>query len=98
MAVDISLGTLCAFRFRRVSKDTNFWGITKKIVALVLVGMSHVIDTLLIGEGAIFRTAVIFFFISSEGVSIMENAGHLGIPIPEKLHEYLSRIHGGKNK
>lgn len=68
-------------------------GIFRKVLIFVMVGIGHVIDTQLIGSGDALRTAVIFFYISNEGVSLLENAGHIGLPIPEKLKEVLAQLH-----
>ena len=71
----------------------GFKGIFRKVLIFVMVGIGHVIDTQLIGSGDALRTAVIFFYISNEGVSLLENAGHIGLPIPEKLKEVLAQLH-----
>ncbi len=54
---------------------------------------THILDVQVIGTGSVLRTAVIFFYISNEGVSLVENAGHLGLPVPEKLKEVLEQLH-----
>lgn len=46
-----------------------------------------------IGTGSVLRTAVIFFYISNEGVSLLENAAHLGLPVPEKIKTVLEQLH-----
>ena len=61
------------------------------IFALVAIG--HIIDTYVIQNGSVIRTAVIFFYLSNEGISFLENAGHLGLPIPEKLKDVLEQLH-----
>jgi toxin secretion/phage lysis holin len=58
-----------------------------------MVGIGHIIDTNLIGDGSMLRTAIIFFYCSNEGVSMLENAGRLGLPIPEKLKDILAQLH-----
>ena len=50
-------------------------------------------DAQLIGDGSVLRTAIIFFYISNEGVSLLENAGHVGLPIPQKLKDVLAQLH-----
>ena len=69
------------------------------MLIFTLVGIANVVDVNVIGDGSILRTAVIFFYLSNEGVSLLENAAHLGLPIPEKLKEVLEQLHdrGGKN-
>ena len=63
-----------------------------------LVGIGHILDSQVIGSGSVLRTAVIFFYISNEGVSLMENAAHLGLPIPEKLKDVLEQLHDRAEK
>ena len=77
----------------------GFKGICRKVLIFILVGIANVVDVNVIGDGSILRTAVIFFYLSNEGVSLLENAAHLGLPIPEKLKEVLEQLHdrGGKN-
>ena len=65
----------------------------KKVLIFVMVGIGHIMDTYLIGNGEVLRTAVIFFYCSNEGVSMLENAGHLGLPIPAKLKDILVQLH-----
>lgn len=63
-----------------------------------MVGIAHVLDANVIGDGSVLRTAVIFFYISNEGVSLLENASHLGLPIPEKMKDILEQLHDRDNK
>ena len=63
------------------------------VMCAVLVGIAHILDVQVIGTGSVLRTAVIFFYLSNEGVSIIENAAHLGLPIPEKLKAVLEQLH-----
>ena len=58
-----------------------------------LVGIGNIVDVYVLGQGGVLRTAVIFFYLSNEGVSILENSAHLGLPIPEKLKEVLEQLH-----
>ena len=64
----------------------------------LLVGMTNILDVAVIGNGSVLRTAVIFFYISNEGVSLLENAGHLGLPIPQKVKEVLEQLHDRSEK
>lgn len=86
-------GVMCAIIDKTLSSNVGFKGIFRKVLIFVMVGIGHVIDTQLIGSGDALRTAVIFFYISNEGVSLLENAGHIGLPIPEKLKEVLAQLH-----
>ena len=63
------------------------------MLIFLLVGIANIIDVQVIGTGSVIRTAVIFFYLSNEGVSILENAAHLGLPIPETLKAALAQIH-----
>ena len=93
VAVDYLTGVMCAVSDKTLSSNVGFKGIFRKVLIFVMVGIGHVIDTQLIGSGDALRTAVIFFYISNEGVSLLENAGHIGLPIPEKLKEVLAQLH-----
>ena len=68
------------------------------MIIFLLVGIGPIIDTQVIGNGSVLRTAVIFFYISNEGVSLVENAAHLGLPIPEKLKDVLEQLHDRAEK
>ena len=73
-------------------------GIFKKVLIFALVGIGHILDTRLIGSGSVMRTAVIFFYLSNEGVSLLENAAYLGLPIPQKLKSVLEQLHDRSEK
>lgn len=94
VAVDYVTGVLCAVADRKLSSEVGFRGIAKKALIFLLVGMANVLDVQVIGSGCMLRTAVIFFYISNEGVSLVENAAHLGLPVPEKLKDVLAQLHG----
>jgi toxin secretion/phage lysis holin len=71
----------------------GFKGICRKVLIFLLVGIANILDVQVIGTGSVLRTAVIFFYISNEGISLTENAAHLGLPIPEKLKAVLEQLH-----
>lgn len=101
-AVDYITGVLCAIADKKLSSAVGFKGICRKVLIFTLVGIANVVDVNVIGDGSILRTAVIFFYLSNEGVSLLENAAHLGLPIPEKLKDVLEQLHnrtseGGKD-
>ena len=98
MVDDYITGVMCAIVEKKLSSEIGFKGIFKKVLIFILVGVGHLIDTNLIGDGSVLRTAIIFFYCSNEGVSMLENAGRLGLPIPEKLKDILVQLHnkGGK--
>ena len=76
-----------------LSSEVGFRGICRKVLIFLLVGMANILDVAVIGNGSVLRTAVIFFYISNEGVSLLENAGHLGLPIPQKMKDVLEQLH-----
>ena len=90
---DYVTGVMCAVSDRRLSSEVGFKGICRKILIFVLVGMANILDMHVIGTGCVLRTAVLFFYISNEGVSVLENAGHLGLPVPAKLLDVLEQLH-----
>ncbi len=92
-AADYITGVMCAISDRKLSSEVGFRGICRKVMIFMLVGMGHIIDTAVIGNGSVLRTAVIFFYLSNEGVSLLENAAHLGLPIPQKLKDVLAQLH-----
>ena len=91
--IDYLTGVMCAILDKTLSSNVGFRGIFRKVLIFVMVGIGHVIDTQLIGNGDALRTAVIFFYISNEGVSLLENAAHVGLPVPEKLKDVLAQLH-----
>lgn len=93
VVIDYITGVMCAIINRELSSAVGFKGIFRKVLIFLLVGIANIIDVQVIGTGAVLRTAVIFFYISNEGVSLLENAGHLGLPIPEKIRTVLEQLH-----
>ncbi len=93
VVVDYITGVMCAAADKKLSSEVGFKGIAKKVLIFLLVGIANILDVQVIGTGSVLRTAIIFFYISNEGVSLLENAGHLGLPIPEKLREILEQLH-----
>lgn len=93
VVVDYLTGILCAIEGRSLSSEVGFKGIAKKVVIFLLVGIANILDVEVIGTGSVLRTAVIFFYLSNEGISILENSTHLGLPVPKKLKDVLEQIH-----
>lgn len=93
VVVDYITGVMCAVADKELSSEVGFKGIAKKVLIFLLVGIANIIDVQVIGSGSVLRTAVIFFYISNEGVSLVENAAHLGLPVPEKLKDILRQLH-----
>ena len=98
MTLDYVTGVMCAVVDKKLSSEVGFKGIAKKVLILMLVGVANVIDLYVIRDGAAIRSAVIAFYLSNEGVSLLENAGHLGLPIPDKLKAILIQLHGREDK
>ena len=97
VVVDYITGVLCAISDKMLSSAVGFKGICRKVLVFTLVGIAHVLDANVIGDGSVLRTAVIFFYLSNEGVSLLENASHLGLPIPEKMKNILEQLHDRGN-
>lgn len=91
--IDYITGVMCAISDKRLSSEVGFKGICRKVLIFVLVGIGNLVDVYVLGEAGVLRTAVIFFYLSNEGVSLLENSAHLGLPIPEKLKEVLQQLH-----
>ena len=98
VVIDYLTGVMCAFADHTLSSEVGFRGICRKVLIFLLVGMANILDVAVIGNGSVLRTAVIFFYISNEGVSLLENAGHLGLPIPQKVKEVLEQLHDRSEK
>ena len=92
VVVDYLTGLMAAAVEKKLSSEVGFHGIIKKIVIFCLVAVGHIIDTYIIQNGSVLRTAVIFFYLSNEGISILENAARIGIPVPEKLKAVLEQL------
>ena len=91
--IDYITGVMCAITDKNLSSSIGFKGICRKVLIFTLVGIGNIVDVYVRGQGGVLRTAVIFFYLSNEGVSILENSAHLGLPIPEKLKEVLEQLH-----
>jgi toxin secretion/phage lysis holin len=97
-AVDYITGVMCAISDRKLSSEVGFRGICRKVLIFILVGIANILDVEVIGTGSVLRTAIIFFYLSNEGVSLLENAAHLGLPIPKKLKDVLAQLHDRAEK
>ena len=96
--IDYITGVLCAIADKTLSSEVGFKGICRKVLIFTLVGIGNIVDVYVLGETGVLRTAVIFFYLSNEGVSLLENAAHLGLPIHEKLKEVLEQLHDRAEK
>ena len=93
---DYITGIVYACLTKSLSSEVGFKGIAKKVAIFMLVGLANLIDVYVVKQGAVLRSAVILFYIANEGISLMENWGKLGLPLPEKLKEILLQIKDGK--
>ena len=93
MTLDYVSGVMCAIIDKKLSSAVGFKGICKKVFILMLVGVAHIIDLHVVGTGSALRGAVICFYMSNEGLSLLENAAHIGLPIPDKLRDILIQLH-----
>ena len=93
VAIDYITGVMCAISDHALSSEVGFRGICRKVLIFLLVGIANILDVNVIGTGSVLRTAVIFFYISNEGVSLLENAAHLGLPVPEAIKTVLEQLH-----
>ena len=96
VVIDYITGVLCAVSDKKLSSAIGFKGICRKVLIFALVGIGHILDTHVIGS--VMRTAILFFYISNEGVSLIENAVHIGLPVPQKLKDVLEQLHNRSEK
>ena len=94
MILDYITGLMCAVIDKKLSSAVGFKGICKKVLILMLVGVANVVDIHIVGTGSALRSAVICFYLSNEGLSLLENAAHIGLPIPDKMKDVLAQLHG----
>lgn len=90
--IDYITGVMCAISNKTLSSEVGFKGICRKVLIFFLVGIANILDVNIIGSGSVLRMAVIFFYISNEGVSLLENAARLGLPIPKKIQMVLEQL------
>ena len=98
MVLDYITGLMCAVMDRKLSSSVGFRGICKKVLILMLVGVANILDVHVIGTGSALRGAVVCFYLSNEGLSLLENAAHIGLPVPEKLKDVLAQLHNREDK
>ena len=93
VVLDYVTGIMCAIADKKLSSSVGFKGICRKVLIFLLVGVTHIVDLHVVGSGSVLRGAVVCFYLSNEGVSMLENAAHLGLPVPEKLKVILEQLH-----
>ena len=97
VVIDYLSGLMVAVLERKLSSEVGFRGIFKKVLIFSLVGIGNMVDIYVLNNGSAIRTAVIFFYLSNEGISILENTGKIGLPIPEKLKNILEQLREDEN-
>ncbi|EIT87621.1 toxin secretion/phage lysis holin [Parascardovia denticolens IPLA 20019] len=95
---DYITDVLCAIPDKKLSSAVGFKGICRKVLIFILVGIANILDIHVLGHEGVLRTAIIFFYISNEGLSLTENAAHLGLPIPGRLKDVLEQLHDKNDK
>ena len=98
VALDYVTGVMCAIIDKKLSSEVGFKGLFRKVLIFALVGVAHIIDVHVVGDGSALRSAIICFYLSNEGVSILENAAHLGLPVPDRLRSILTQLHDRSDK
>ena len=93
VAIDYITGVMCAIADKSLSSEVGFKGICRKVLIFLLVGIGNIIDVQVLGAPGVLRTAVIFFYLSNEGVSLLENAAHLGLPVPDAIKTVPEQLH-----
>ena len=93
VTIDYLTGVMCAINDKTLSSEVGFKGICRKVLIFLMVGIANILDVHVIGTGSVLRTAAIFFYISNEGISLLENASHLGLPVPKKVKDVLEQLH-----
>lgn len=92
VAIDYITGVLLAIRDKKISSEVGYKGIVRKFLIFLIVSMGNIMDNYVLGTGSTLRTLVIMFYLANEGISILENAGQLGLPIPKKLREAIEKF------
>jgi len=92
MMMDYLTGIIVAVKEKKLSSEVGFYGLIKKGVMLSVVAISHILDTQIIGGSSMLRSGAAGFFLANEGLSILENASKLGIPLPKKLKAVLQQL------
>ena len=98
VVIDYVTGLMCAISDKTLSSEVGFKGICRKVLIFLLVGIGNIIDVQVLGSPGVLRTAVIFFYLSNEGVSLLENAAHLGLPVPDAIKMVLEQLHDRAEK
>lgn len=98
MGIDYITGVICGIADKKLSSKVGFIGICRKVLILLMVGIANLLDVNIIQTGSMLRSATLFFYISNEGISVLENAAKLGLPIPKKIKDVLEQLHDKSEK
>ena len=98
ITIDYATGVAVAVKEKKLSSEVGFWGLVRKVCILALVGVAHYIDCYVMQSGDVIRTVAAMYYIGNEGISIMENCGNLGLPLPPKLMAVMVQIKEGKGE
>ena len=98
VVIDYLTGVMCAIEDKKLSSAVGFRGLCRKVLTFLLVGIAQVLDVHVLNQPGVLRTAVIFWAIANNGLSILENAAHLGLPVPEQLKAVLEQLHNRDQK
>ena len=92
IVMDYISGVLAAVVEKRLSSEVGANGIAKKIFMLLIVAVANIVDINVIGEGHVLKGVTVMFYIANECISLIENAGRLGVPVPKKLLDVLEQL------
>ena len=92
MVFDYLTGLMCGVESKTLSSAVGFKGILKKVSILLILSIGVMLDNLISGGQPLFKTMICYFYISNEGISILENISKLGVPLPAKLMQTLEQI------
>ena len=95
---DYISGVIAAAVEKKLSSAVGAKGIAKKIFMLLIVAVANIVDVNAIGEGHVLRTVTTLFYIANECISLIENAGRIGVPVPKKLLDVLEQLKNKDNK
>lgn len=95
---DYISGVIAAAVEKKLSSEVGAKGIAKKIFMLLIVAVANIIDINVIGEGHTLKTVTMIFYICNECISLLENAGRIGVPVPKKLLDVLSQLKANNDK
>ena len=98
MVMDYITGLIAAGIAHRISSEIGFKGLAKKLLILAFVSMGHILDSFVLSGTPAVMSAVMLFYIANEGISIIENAAQLGMPIPKKLKMLLEQLKDSDEK